>query len=175
MLKAHPIRYLDAGVEYLCFGNPFPVTRAPATLAALTNRDAYESFTCREGPLDVWHVPEFTKGVGVAGYICQTSLAHRYRSGRAARFVFVTERGPRSVVESNERRASLVDKCRLLLRKSALTRRTFAERKATITRNNYPGAYQTWRATECWTMSHHLRVESASDLLDRFGVLPKLS
>jgi hypothetical protein len=42
----------------------------------------------------------------------------------------VAERGPRSGFESNERRASLVHICRLLLRKSALAQRTFAERKA---------------------------------------------
>ncbi len=52
MLTGHPMRYSDAGVEYLCFGNPFPVTRVPATLAALTKRDAYESLTCREDQLD---------------------------------------------------------------------------------------------------------------------------
>ncbi len=45
---------------------------------------------------------------------------------------FVAERGPRSVAAANERRASLVYKCRRLLRKRASTKRTFAERKATI-------------------------------------------
>ncbi len=44
----------------------------------------------------------------------------------------VAERGPRSGVESNERRASLVYNFRLSLRENALTKRTFAERKATI-------------------------------------------
>jgi len=38
--------------------------------------------------LSVWHVPEVTKGVGVASNICHTSHAHRYRAialGRATR------------------------------------------------------------------------------------------
>ncbi len=48
ILQGHPIRHSDAGVDYLYFGNPFSVTRVPATLSALSNRDAYESFTCRE-------------------------------------------------------------------------------------------------------------------------------
>ena len=48
ILQGHPIRHSDAGVDYLYFGNPFLVTRVPATLIALANRSAYESFTCRE-------------------------------------------------------------------------------------------------------------------------------
>ena len=48
MLRDHPIRHKDGAVEYLMFGNPFPVTRVPATLAAIQNPEAYESYTCRE-------------------------------------------------------------------------------------------------------------------------------
>jgi hypothetical protein len=48
IVRDHPIRQTDGGVEYLGFGNPFPVTRVPANLAAVRDRHAYESFTCRE-------------------------------------------------------------------------------------------------------------------------------
>lgn len=54
MLRDHPIRHQDGSTEYLMFGNPFPVTRVPATLAAIQDPNAYESFTCREdvaGPI----------------------------------------------------------------------------------------------------------------------------
>ena len=48
IVSDHPMRYSVDGVEYLCFGNPFPVTRIPATLAAMRDRGAYQSWTCRE-------------------------------------------------------------------------------------------------------------------------------
>ena len=48
IFQGHPMRHSDAGVDYLCFGNPFFVSRVPATLEALTNWNAYESYTCRE-------------------------------------------------------------------------------------------------------------------------------
>ncbi len=48
MLRDHPIRHKDGSTEYLLFGNPFPVTRVPATLTAIQNPEAYESYTCRE-------------------------------------------------------------------------------------------------------------------------------
>lgn len=48
MLRDHPIRYKEGSTEYLMFGNPFPVTRVPATLTAIQNPDAYESYSCRE-------------------------------------------------------------------------------------------------------------------------------
>ena len=48
MLRDHPIRHTDGSTDYLMFGNPFPVTRVPATLAAVQNPEAYESYTCRE-------------------------------------------------------------------------------------------------------------------------------
>ena len=48
ILQGHPIRHSDAGVDYLYIGNPYLVTRIPAKLSALTDRNAYESFTCRE-------------------------------------------------------------------------------------------------------------------------------
>ena len=41
-------RKTDDGVDYFYFGNPFPVTRVPATLAGIQDRNAYESWTCRE-------------------------------------------------------------------------------------------------------------------------------
>ena len=48
MLRDHPIRHREESTDYLMFGNPFPVTRVPATLAAIKNPEAYESYTCRE-------------------------------------------------------------------------------------------------------------------------------
>ncbi len=41
-------RKTDDGVDCFYFGNPFPVTRVPATLAGIQDRNAYESWTCRE-------------------------------------------------------------------------------------------------------------------------------
>jgi hypothetical protein len=48
IVRDHPIRHAEDSVEYLCFGNPFPVTRVPSDLSAVRDRNAYESFTCRE-------------------------------------------------------------------------------------------------------------------------------
>jgi hypothetical protein len=48
MLRDHPVRHKDVSTDYLMFGNPFPVTRVPATLAAIQNPETYESYTCRE-------------------------------------------------------------------------------------------------------------------------------
>jgi hypothetical protein len=48
MLRDHPIRHREGSTDYLMFGNPFPVSRVPATLASIQNPDAYESYTCRE-------------------------------------------------------------------------------------------------------------------------------
>lgn len=48
MLRDHPIRVTEQGTEYLCFGNPFPVTRVRASLAAVKDPNQYESWTCRE-------------------------------------------------------------------------------------------------------------------------------
>jgi hypothetical protein len=53
VLQGHPIRHTDAGIEYLYFGNPFLLTRIPASLASLKDRDAYESYTCREELADI--------------------------------------------------------------------------------------------------------------------------
>jgi hypothetical protein len=50
MLRDHPIRTEENGQVYLCFGNPFPVTRVPATLTAIQDPGAYESWTCRSSP-----------------------------------------------------------------------------------------------------------------------------
>lgn len=48
IVRDHPIYQTMDGIDYLCFGNPFPVSRVPATLEAVRDRSAYESFTCRE-------------------------------------------------------------------------------------------------------------------------------
>lgn len=48
IIRDHPIHQTMNGIDYLCFGNPFPVSRVPATLEAVRDRTAYESLTCRE-------------------------------------------------------------------------------------------------------------------------------
>ncbi len=48
IVRDHPIQQTLDGIDYLCFGNPFPISRVPATLEAVRDRKAYESFTCRE-------------------------------------------------------------------------------------------------------------------------------
>ncbi len=48
IVRDHPIHQTIDGIDYLCFGNPFPISRVPATLDAVRDRSAYESFTCRE-------------------------------------------------------------------------------------------------------------------------------
>ena len=48
IVRDHPIHQTIEGIDYLCFGNPFPISRVPATLDAVRDRMAYESFTCRE-------------------------------------------------------------------------------------------------------------------------------
>ena len=48
IVRDHPIHQNIDGIDYICFGNPFPVSRVPATLDAVRDRSAYESFTCRE-------------------------------------------------------------------------------------------------------------------------------
>jgi hypothetical protein len=48
ILQGHPVRVTVSGIDYLYFGNPFLVSRVPAKLEALTDKSAYESFTCRE-------------------------------------------------------------------------------------------------------------------------------
>ena len=48
IVRDHPIHQTIDGIDYLCFGNPFPISRVPATLDAVRDRLAYESFTCRE-------------------------------------------------------------------------------------------------------------------------------
>ncbi len=48
IIRDHPIQHQEAGIDHLMFGNPFPVSRVPATFEAIQNREAYESWTCRE-------------------------------------------------------------------------------------------------------------------------------
>lgn len=48
IVRDHPIRHTEGDVDYLYFGNPFSVTRVPATLSAVRDRAACESFSCRE-------------------------------------------------------------------------------------------------------------------------------
>lgn len=48
ILQGHPVRISESGIDYLYFGNPFLVSRVPARLEALTDWDAYESYSCRD-------------------------------------------------------------------------------------------------------------------------------
>lgn len=50
ILRDHPLKHTESGVDYLMFGNPFPVTRVPATFEAIQDPEAYESWTCRDAP-----------------------------------------------------------------------------------------------------------------------------
>lgn len=45
----HPFRHRTGDVEYVYFGNPFPVVRVRATPAALRNLSQYEAWTCFAG------------------------------------------------------------------------------------------------------------------------------
>lgn len=47
IVRDHPILQKMDGTDYVACGNPFPVTRVPAHAAAVRDRDAYESWTCR--------------------------------------------------------------------------------------------------------------------------------
>jgi hypothetical protein len=46
----HPVKRRESGVEYVYFGDPFPLVRVRADAAALRDLSRYESYTClREG------------------------------------------------------------------------------------------------------------------------------
>ncbi len=42
----HTVVHSDGGVKYVYFGNPFPLTRVPATPAAIRELACYETYTC---------------------------------------------------------------------------------------------------------------------------------
>jgi hypothetical protein len=42
----HAFRRSDEGIEYVYFGNPFPLVRVPATAAAIRDSARYEAYTC---------------------------------------------------------------------------------------------------------------------------------
>jgi hypothetical protein len=42
----HPFKHTDSGVEYVYFGNPFPLVRVRATPEALGDLSKYEAWTC---------------------------------------------------------------------------------------------------------------------------------
>ncbi|MCR9295539.1 MAG: DUF4185 domain-containing protein [bacterium] len=42
----HAFLHRDQGVEYVYFGNPFPLTRVPATAEQLSDLSEYETYTC---------------------------------------------------------------------------------------------------------------------------------
>ena len=52
LLREHPVKRTFGGVEYLCFGRPFPVTRVPARLESLMDESAWEGWTCSAGEVD---------------------------------------------------------------------------------------------------------------------------
>lgn len=51
-LQNHPIRVREGDTDYLMSGIPFPVTRVPATLAAVMDPKQYESWSCLEKDAD---------------------------------------------------------------------------------------------------------------------------
>lgn len=58
ILRDHPIHVEADGMDYLMFGNPYPVTRVPARLSSIVDPAQYESFTCIEaGDSDQKHRP----------------------------------------------------------------------------------------------------------------------
>ncbi len=52
MLQAHPVECRVDGQDYLMMGNPFPVTRVPATLQDVLNSGSYESWSCMDPTAD---------------------------------------------------------------------------------------------------------------------------
>ncbi len=44
----HSLAHREQGTNYIYFGNPFPLVRARAEAAALTNPEQYEAYTCLE-------------------------------------------------------------------------------------------------------------------------------
>ena len=52
-LQNHPVLVPEAGTDYLMSGVPFPVTRVPATLAAVLDPQKYESWSCMMPDADV--------------------------------------------------------------------------------------------------------------------------
>ncbi|QDV40751.1 hypothetical protein Enr13x_05870 [Stieleria neptunia] len=42
----HPITHQDEGIQYVYFGDPFPLVRVPATAEALRDLSRYEAYTC---------------------------------------------------------------------------------------------------------------------------------
>ncbi len=67
-LGEHPVKMSDAGREWLCFGRPFPVVRVPATLAAVKDREAYESWTCIDPRSDAERPRPLRTADGVLDY-----------------------------------------------------------------------------------------------------------
>lgn len=45
-LQGHPFAHIDAGTDYVYFGDPYPFIRVRATVEALLDVDQYEGFTC---------------------------------------------------------------------------------------------------------------------------------
>lgn len=73
-LGEHPLRVSAAdvadaaGTEWLCFGRPFPVVRVPATVAAVRDRRAYESWTCIDPQSDAERPRPLRTAGGVLDY-----------------------------------------------------------------------------------------------------------
>lgn len=42
----HPFKHSDQGIEYVYFGDPFPIVRVPATPEHLRDASKYETYTC---------------------------------------------------------------------------------------------------------------------------------
>jgi hypothetical protein len=57
----HPFFHVADGVQYVYFANPYPVTRVPATAAAVTDLSQYEAYTCLQ-PGGTPQSPKFARG-----------------------------------------------------------------------------------------------------------------
>lgn len=102
MPHGHALRHREDGqkgkpVEYVYFGNPFPLTRVPATAAAIVDLASYQNFTClrkgvqlsaqqqERGDVAPGQFDRDTQGKLVYGWKSATSLVdhrleHRLRS-----------------------------------------------------------------------------------------------
>lgn len=60
-LGEHPDVMIEGGTEWLVFGRPFPTVRVPATVVGITDRAAYQAWSCLTGEnVDKQPVPQRT-------------------------------------------------------------------------------------------------------------------
>jgi hypothetical protein len=70
----HPVKRREGGVEYVYFGDPFPLVRVPASPAAYVDLSRYEAYTClREG--SSLRAPVVDRAGGAARYTWRRNAA----------------------------------------------------------------------------------------------------